>query len=141
MNATSASPAEGTAPRRILVWDAPVRVFNVVMGRWKVKQRDGAAVYYDARHPYNVDEMLDALGALPYKQRAAVTLRYWADWTDEQIADALECAPASVRVLLHRGDAFYRAARDDSLLKVKTHEDAEARGRGRIGLKQGEHAR
>ena len=51
------------------------------------------------------NEMLDALAMLPYKQRAAVTLRYWADWTDEQIADALECAPASVRVLLHRGIA------------------------------------
>ncbi len=51
--------------RRTTVWvsDAPVRVFNVVMGRWQVKQRDGAAVYYDARHPYNVDEMLDALVA------------------------------------------------------------------------------
>ena len=47
--------------------------------------------------------MLGALAALPYKQRAAVTLRYWADWTDEQNAGALGCAPASVRVLLHRG--------------------------------------
>ena len=51
------------------------------------------------------NEMLDALAVLPYKQRAAVTLRYWADWTDEQIAEALDCAPASVRVLLHRGIA------------------------------------
>jgi RNA polymerase sigma factor (sigma-70 family) len=50
-------------------------------------------------------DMLDALAALPYKQRAAVTLRYWADWTDEQIAEALDCAPTSVRVLLHRGIA------------------------------------
>lgn len=51
------------------------------------------------------NEMLDALAVLPYKQRAAITLRYWADWTDEQIAAALGCAPASVRVLLHRGIA------------------------------------
>lgn len=51
------------------------------------------------------DEMLDALSVLPYKQRAAVTLRYWCDWTDDEIADALECAPATVRVLLHRGIA------------------------------------
>ncbi len=51
------------------------------------------------------NEMLDALAVLPYKQRAAVTLRYWGDWTDEQIADALGCAPTSVRVLLHRGIA------------------------------------
>jgi RNA polymerase sigma factor (sigma-70 family) len=48
-------------------------------------------------------EMLGALASLPYKQRAAVALRYWDDWTDEQIADALECAPATVRVLVHRG--------------------------------------
>lgn len=48
-------------------------------------------------------EMLDALAHLPYKQRAAVTLRYWADWTDDDIAAALGCAPATVRVLLHRG--------------------------------------
>ena len=50
-------------------------------------------------------EMLDALRVLPYNQRAAVTLRYWADWSDEQIAGALDCAPTTVRVLLHRGIA------------------------------------
>lgn len=53
-------------------------------------------------------EMLGALAALPYKQRAALTLRFWADWTDEQIADALDCAPATVRVLVHRGLAALR---------------------------------
>jgi RNA polymerase sigma factor (sigma-70 family) len=47
-------------------------------------------------------EMLGALATLPYKQRAAVALRYWDDWTDEQIAEALGCAPTSVRVLVHR---------------------------------------
>nr|WP_310565607.1 DNA ligase [Hydrogenophaga sp.] len=30
-------------------------------------------------------------------------------------------------LMLHRGDALYRAERNDDLLKVKTHEDAEAR--------------
>jgi RNA polymerase sigma factor (sigma-70 family) len=49
------------------------------------------------------DEMLGALATLPYKQRAAVTLRFWADWTDDQIGEALGCAPTSVRVLVHRG--------------------------------------
>jgi RNA polymerase sigma factor (sigma-70 family) len=49
------------------------------------------------------NEMLDALATLPYKQRAAVTLRYWADWTDEQIGEAIGCAPTTVRVLVHRG--------------------------------------
>jgi RNA polymerase sigma factor (sigma-70 family) len=54
------------------------------------------------------NEMLEALAALPYRQRAALALRYWADWTDEQIADAIGCAPATVRVLLHRGLAALR---------------------------------
>src|SRR5262245_57297691 len=51
--------------RRTTEWrsDAPVRAFNVVLGRWKVKRGDGVAVFYDPRHPYNVDEMLDALAA------------------------------------------------------------------------------
>lgn len=53
-------------------------------------------------------EMLGALATLPHKQRAAVALRYWADWTDEQIADALGCAPATVRVLVHRALATLR---------------------------------
>ncbi len=74
--------------------------------RWHIRSR-GREVRSVAGQPSSytqpTNEMLDALGALPYKQRAAVTLRYWADWTDEQIAEALECAPASVRVLLHRG--------------------------------------
>ena len=30
-------------------------------------------------------------------------------------------------LMLHRGDSLYRAVRSDDLLKVKTHEDAEAR--------------
>ena len=61
----------------------------------------GAASSYTAE----TNEMMDALATLPYKQRAAVTLRYWSDWTDEQIGEALGVAPASVRVLLHRGIA------------------------------------
>lgn len=35
-------------------------------------------------------------------------------------------------LMLHRGDAAYRAARSDDLLKVKTHEDAEARVMGHV---------
>ena len=48
-------------------------------------------------------EMLDLLGDLPYRHRAALLLRFWAGWTDDEIADALGCRPASVRVFVHRG--------------------------------------
>ena len=49
--------------RRTTEWrsDSPVRAFNVIMGNWKVKQGEGVAIYYDARHPYNVEEMFEAL--------------------------------------------------------------------------------
>ena len=74
--------------------------------RWHIRERHrvervtaGQATSYTSA----TNEMLDALAVLPYKQRAAVSLRYWADWTDDQIADALDCSPSSVRVLLHRG--------------------------------------
>ncbi len=42
-------------------------------------------------------------------------------------------------LMLHRGDAPYRAVRDDTLLKVKTHQDAEARVIGHLHGK-GRHA-
>jgi RNA polymerase sigma factor (sigma-70 family) len=47
--------------------------------------------------------VLDALAALPHRQRAALVLRYYEDRTDAEIADALGCRPATVRSLVHRG--------------------------------------
>lgn len=53
-------------------------------------------------------EVLAAVQMLPYPQRAAVVLRFWADWSDVDIATSLGCKPASVRVLVHRGIARLR---------------------------------
>lgn len=64
VNATGECVSDSTrAGRRVTEWrtDHPVRIWNLVAGHWKVKRADGVAVYYDARHPYNVDEMLEAL--------------------------------------------------------------------------------
>ena len=66
VNATGEKVADVVANgRRTTEWrtDHPVRIFNVIAGDWKVKQAEGVAVYYDARHPYNADEMLAALSA------------------------------------------------------------------------------
>ncbi len=54
------------------------------------------------------NERLDALGRLPYRQRAAVVMRYWADWPEAEIAEALDCRPTTVRTLIHRGLANLR---------------------------------
>ncbi len=44
-----------------------------------------------------------AVGALPPKQRAAVTLRYVADLPHAEIAAALGCSPEAARRSLHEG--------------------------------------
>jgi RNA polymerase sigma factor (sigma-70 family) len=49
------------------------------------------------------DEIWAAVGALPPKQRAAVTLRYASDLPHAEIADALGCSPAAARRSLHEG--------------------------------------
>lgn len=52
--------------------------------------------------------ILDALAALPYRQRAALVLRFYEDRTEAEIAAALGCRPATVRSLVHRGLAALR---------------------------------
>ena len=59
--------------RRTAVWesDQPVNFFNVVAGRWEVRRGEGTAVYYHPGHPYNVDEMVEALDA---------ARKYYSEW-------------------------------------------------------------
>ena len=49
------------------------------------------------------DEMSDALAKLPWRQQAALVLRYYLDLTETEIATALDCRPTTVRSLIHRG--------------------------------------
>ena len=58
---------------RVTVWatDHPVMAFNVVAGRYAVKEGAGTALYFDPRHRYNVDEMSAALDA---------ARRYYGEW-------------------------------------------------------------
>lgn len=53
-------------------------------------------------------ELASALGRLPARYRGAIVLRYYLDWTDDDIADALDCAPSTVRSWLSRGLAQLR---------------------------------
>lgn len=50
-------------------------------------------------HP---DELWDALDRLDHRRRSAVVLRYYADLPDPEIAEILDCRPATVRTLIHR---------------------------------------
>jgi RNA polymerase sigma factor (sigma-70 family) len=53
-------------------------------------------------------ELLDVLARLPYRWRAVLVLRYWADWTELEIAAALGCRPGTVKTLAARGLARLR---------------------------------
>lgn len=50
-----------------------------------------------------VDAMWEALGELPQQQRAALALRFYSDFSHEQIASALHCTVSTARSLTHRG--------------------------------------
>jgi RNA polymerase sigma-70 factor (sigma-E family) len=48
-------------------------------------------------------ELLDALAGLRIRQRTALVLRFYADMSEADIADALGCRPGTVKSLVHRG--------------------------------------
>ena len=54
----------------------------------------------------DVDTSVDlrgALAALPPRQRAAIVLRYYCDLSVDQVAEALDCAPGTVKSQTSRG--------------------------------------
>jgi RNA polymerase sigma factor (sigma-70 family) len=53
--------------------------------------------------PAPASELLDVLARLPYRWRAVLVLRYWADWTELDIAAALGCRPGTVKTFAARG--------------------------------------
>ncbi len=55
------------------------------------------------------DELLPLIRALPYRQRAALVLRYWDDLPEAQIADILRTSPRAVNALLSRAMGALRS--------------------------------
>lgn len=58
------------------------------------------------------DELTDALRMLTPRQRTAVTLRYYADLSEREIAHAMGCRPGTVKSLLARGLDHLRSTID-----------------------------
>jgi RNA polymerase sigma-70 factor (sigma-E family) len=54
------------------------------------------------------DQIRQVLAVLPERQRAAVVLRYFYDYSDQQIADAMQCRIGTVRSLISRALASLR---------------------------------
>lgn len=88
---------------------------SVVNGCRSWQRREAVARRFTARAvpaPAAVDrapsEVLDALAALPFRQRAALVLRFYEDRTMEDIATALGCRPGTAKSLVSRGLARLR---------------------------------
>jgi RNA polymerase sigma factor (sigma-70 family) len=54
------------------------------------------------------DQLWSVIKALPYRQRAALVLRYWEDLSEDQIGQVLRCSPRAVNSLLSRAKATLR---------------------------------
>jgi RNA polymerase sigma factor (sigma-70 family) len=51
---------------------------------------------------YDLLEMADAVADLPFRQRVVVVGRYWAGWSEAELADLLGCRPGTVKSLASR---------------------------------------
>lgn len=62
--------------KRTVTWksDHPVKILNIVAGRWDVREGEGTAIFYHPSHTYNIDEMIAALDA---------ARRYYSEWFGE----------------------------------------------------------
>ena len=64
-------------------------------------------------------ELLDAVGKLPHRQRAALLLHYYLDLSIPQVAQLLECPEGTAKTLVHKAVKRLRA--------MATTEELEAR--------------
>lgn len=66
-----------------------------------------------ASSPLGAHELLDLLSRLPYRQKAVLVLRYYADLSELEIAAALDCRPGTVKSLATRGLGRLRKELDE----------------------------
>lgn len=64
--------------------------------------------------PPEVDGVWDAIQRLPIRRKTALVLRYYADWTVDEIASVMRAKPATVRSLIHRAHQSLREELGDA---------------------------
>lgn len=79
------------------------------------------------------DDMQRILDTLPVKYRAVLLLRYWHDFSYEEIAQTLELTPALVKARLHRArELVARTMKAQGLDMTLTSEETDEREHGKI---------
>jgi RNA polymerase sigma-70 factor (sigma-E family) len=71
-----------------------------VLHRFRSPDSDPEA---DRSDPAARDELFQALKLLPHRQREALVLRFYADQSENQVAQAMACSPSAVNSLVNRG--------------------------------------
>lgn len=68
------------------------------------RQRERVARLERERAAAGVDDagLLELIGGLPYRQRVVIVGRYWAGWSEADIAHALDCRRGTVKSLASR---------------------------------------
>ena len=92
VNATRLTRADGGAARA-----------SQITGRAAREDIDAVDGVAEQGRADDADVLGTALATLPYRQRAALVLRYYSDLPDAEIAVALGCRPGTVASLVHRG--------------------------------------
>jgi RNA polymerase sigma-70 factor (sigma-E family) len=99
---------------------AVVNTANTRRRRLALERRVRARKTGDGRGVGAIDDavvsrlaVVAALGELPARQRAVLVLRYYEDFTEAQIADALDVSIGSVKTHASRGLAALRASLGD----------------------------
>jgi RNA polymerase sigma-70 factor (ECF subfamily) len=79
------------------------------------------------------DDMQRILDTLPVKYRAVLLLRYWHDFSYEEIAQTLELTPALVKARLHRArELVARTMKAQGLDMTLASEETDEREHGKI---------
>ncbi len=76
--------------------------------RRQARARQQAVAIPLVEAPHEIDETWAAVCSLPFRQRAAVVLRYYQDLPEAEIANLLGCRPGTVKSSLSRALATLR---------------------------------
>jgi RNA polymerase sigma-70 factor (sigma-E family) len=95
-----------------------------VTDRWRARARRPREVGFEPHHDEAVADgaadraersrVVEALRRLPPRQRAVIVLRYFEDWSEEQIADQLDVSRGTVKSQASKGLASLRALVDET---------------------------
>jgi len=103
-----------------------------VTDRWRALGRRPREVPWQPWHDRVADDPTAAgveragivahLRRLPPRQRAVIVLRYFEDWSEERIADELDCSRGTVKSQASKGLARLRQLMDDADERETTQE-------------------